>query len=156
MGNTFVLTVVDRSSKIMVFIHVPNAPLLWKQLTYWSNPSFKIMAFPYMLFLTVAQNSYLKSRRDFTTPSELQSDFPLVFTLSQKAKLNISIMNLRLHLYGKSTIIRYLGIFTLPGLNNTHNILTSSATRLSSFHASQGYLPPLFSIQETEVAILSV
>lgn len=92
---------------------------------------------------------------------------PLVSTLSQVAKLNVSTKNLRLHSDLSSTMFIFISVLeylpywikytgTIPEYTTVYNdTLTSSATGLSPFQACLGYQLPLFPVQETEVAIPS-
>lgn len=156
LGNTVILTIIDRFSKTAHFVPLPKLPSAKETAQLLVEHVFKLHGLPSDVvsdrgpqFTALFWKEFCRS---IGASVSLSSGFHPQ-TNGQAERANQSI----------GRILRALAFRNpaswaeqLPWAEYAHNSLPSSATGLSPFQASLGYQPPLFPSQEVDSRVPSV
>ena len=155
-GNTVILTVVDRFSKMAHFIALRKLPSAAETADLLVNHVFKLHGIPADIvsdrgpqFTSRAWQAFCRAIG--ASPSCSSGFHPQTNGQSERANQDLESAL-------RCVSARHPASWSqhLPWIEYSHNSLTSSATGMSPFMVAYGYQPPLFPSQEQEVAVPSV
>lgn len=155
-GNTVVLTIVDRFSKTAHFVALPKLPTALETANIVVKEVFRLHGIPLDIvsdrgpqFISQVWKSFCKA---LGAGVSLSSGFhPQTNGQTERANQDLESALRCVAVQNPSSWSSHL-----PWIEYAHNSLPSSATGLSPFECSLGYLPPLFPGQETDIAVPSV
>ena len=154
-GNTTVLTVVNRFSKMAKFIALPKLPSAKETAEVMMNNVFRAHGFPKDIVSDRGPQFVSRFWREFCrligTKASLTSGYQPEAN-GQTERLNQQLeTGLRCVVHqNPSTWSKHL-----VWVEYAHNSLPTSTTGLSPFHCALGYQPPLFPDNEGEVSVPS-
>lgn len=154
-GNTTVLTVVDRFSKMTRFIALPKLPTAKETAEIMINHVFRVHGFPRDIVSDRGPQCVSRFWREFCrligATASLTSGYHLEAN-GQTERINQQLeTGLRcLVSQNPSTWSKHL-----VWVEYAHNSLPTSATGFSPFKCAYGYEPPVFADQEPEVSVPS-
>lgn len=156
MGNTVILTVVDRFSKSAHFIPLPKLPSAKETAQSVVNHVFKLHGLPTDVVSDRGPQFVSQFWREFCrligATVSLSSGFhPQTNGQAERANQTLGRMLRSLAFQDPSSWCEQL-----PWAEYAHNSLPSSATGLSPFNCCLGYQPPLFPSQEVDASVPSV
>ncbi|KAF7649216.1 hypothetical protein LDENG_00144960 [Lucifuga dentata] len=155
-GNTVILTIVDRFSKAVHFLALPKLPSARETADLLVLHVFRLHGIPLDIVLDRGPQFISQVWRAFCqalgATVSLSSGFHPQ-TNGQTERVN---QDLEAALRCVTAINPASWSTQLAWIEYAHNSLTSTATGLSPFEASLGYLPPLFPSQESELAVPSI
>lgn len=155
-GNTVVLTIVDRFSKAAHFRALPKLPTALETATIVVEHVFRLHGIPLDIVSDRGPQFVSRVWRSFCNALgakvSLSSGFhPQTNGQSERANQDLESTLRCVAAQNPSSWSSYL-----PWVEYAHNSLPSSSTGLSPFECSLGYLPPLFPVQESDIAVPSV
>lgn len=152
-GNTVVFTVVNHFPKFTHFISLHQCyHLAWRHIHMCSRSMASLLT----SFQTETPCLSLKYGRPFVTPWVFPPVLPRVTIINQMARWRDVTRSWRLPYGVWMNKTLPLGNNNLNWIEYAFNTLTSSTPRLFSFEVSFGYSLPIFTRQETEIAVSSV
>ena len=155
-GNTVIFTIVDRFSKTVHFVPLPKLPSASETADLMVQHVYRLHGIPQDIvsdrgpqFTSQVWKAFCKA---LGTSSSLSSGY------HPQTNGQTELTNQDLETALRCVTARHPSswVSQLPWVEYAHNSLTSAATGMSPFMASLGYQPPLFPIQEEEVAVPSV
>uniref|UniRef100_A0AAQ4PFE3 Integrase catalytic domain-containing protein n=1 Tax=Gasterosteus aculeatus aculeatus TaxID=481459 RepID=A0AAQ4PFE3_GASAC len=154
-GNTTVLTVVDRFSKMARFIALPKLPSAKKTAEVMMNNVFKIHGFPKDIVSDRGPQFVSRFWRAFCrligAKASLTSGYhPEANGQTERLNQQLETSLRCLVAQDPSTWSKYL-----VWAEYAHNSLPTSATSFPPFQCVFGYLPPVFADNEPEVSVPS-
>lgn len=155
-GNTVILTVVDRFSKAAHFLALPKLPSALETANLLVDHVFRVHGIP--SDLVSDRGPQFTSRVWKAFARALGASVSLTSGYHPQSNGQAERANQFLESTLRCVTAANPSTWSthLPWVEYAHNSLTSSATGLSPFEASLGYQPPLFPVQEREIAVPSV
>ncbi len=155
-GNTVILTVVDRFSKSVHFVPLPKLPSALETANILVTEVFRVHGIPVDIvsdrgpqFASQVWQAFCKA---LGASASLSSGYhPQSNGQTERANQDLETALRCVSARHPSSWSAHL-----PWIEYAHNSLTSSATGMSPFMAANGFQPPLFPTQESEVAVPSV
>ena len=155
-GNTVILTVVDRFSKMVHYIPLAKLPSALETANLLVLHVFKLHGLP--IDIVSDRGPQFSSRvwkefcRAVGAAASLSSGFhPQTNGQTERANQDLESALRCVASHHPASWSDHL-----PWVEYAHNALSSSATGMSPFMACYGYQPPLFSEQESEASVPSV
>ena len=155
-GNTTILTIVDRFSKAVHFVSLPKLPSALETANLLVLHVFRLHGIPQDIvsdrgpqFASQVWKAFCEA---LGTSASLSSGYHPQ-TNGQTERAN---QDLEASLRCVASRLPASWSTHLPWVEYAHNSLVSSATGMSPFMVANGFQPPLFPCQESEVAVPSV
>lgn len=155
-GNTVILTIVDRFSKAVHFVPLPKLPSALETANLLVLHVFRLHGIP--LDIVSDRGPQFASRVWKAFCQALGASVSLSSGYHPQTNGQTERVNQDLGSALRCVSAKHPASWSthLSWVEYSHNSLVSSATGMSPFMASLGFQPPLFPIQETEVAVPSV
>ncbi|KAF7640703.1 hypothetical protein LDENG_00021870, partial [Lucifuga dentata] len=155
-GNTVILTIVDRFSKMAHFLPLPKLPTVKETAKLMLQHVFRLHGFPADVVSDQGPQFSLVFWREFCTL--VGATVSLTSGFHPQSNGPTERMNQEMETALRCVASRDLSSWSLQLLwvEYAHNTLPSSATGLSPFQYAYGFQPPLFSVEEKEVTCPSV
>lgn len=155
-GNTATLTVVDRFSKAAHFIALPKLPSSRETADLLVMHVFRLHGIP--LDIVSDRGPQFTSQVWKSFCNALGATVSLSSGFHPQSNGQAERTNQGLEAALRCVAARDPSAWSdhLPWVEYSHNSLSSTATGMSPFECSLGYLPPLFPIKEEELAVPSV
>ncbi|XP_061786097.1 uncharacterized protein [Nerophis lumbriciformis] len=155
-GNTVILTVVDRFSKMAHFIPLPKLPSALETAELLTRHVFRLHGIPVDVvsdrgpqFSSAVWKAFCNSLG--ASPSLSSGYHPQTNGQTERTNQDLeAAIRCVCHQQPASWAL------SLSWIEYAHNTLISSATGMSPFHSAYGYQPPVFPSLESEVAVPSV
>ncbi|KAJ8007704.1 hypothetical protein DPEC_G00096930 [Dallia pectoralis] len=155
-GNTVILTVVDRFSKLTHFVPLPKLPSARETADLLVKEVFRIHGLPCDVVSDRGPQFSSVVWKGFCTAIGATVSMSSGFhpqTNGQAERMNQKLeTTLRCLVSSKPTS----WTSQLPWVEYAHNTLPTAATGMSPFQCAYGYQPPLFRSQEKELEVPSV
>ena len=154
-GNTTVLTVVDRFSKMAKFIALPKLPSAKETAEVMMNTVFRVHGFPKDIVSDRGPQFVSRFWREFCRLIGARAS--LTSGYHPEANGQTERLNQQLETGLRCVVHQNPSTWSqhLVWVEYAHNSLPTSATGLSPFHCALGYPPPLFPDNEGEVSVPS-
>uniref|UniRef100_A0A3P9LJV0 Integrase catalytic domain-containing protein n=1 Tax=Oryzias latipes TaxID=8090 RepID=A0A3P9LJV0_ORYLA len=156
LGNTVIFTIVDRFSKAVQFIPLPQLPTATETADLLVNSVFRHHGIPADIvsdrgpqFISQVWKAFCSALG--ATVSLTSGYHPQSNGQAERANQELEAALRCLAAQNPADWAKYL-----VWIEYAHNSHTSSATGISPFEASLGYSPPLFPSQELDLAVPSV
>lgn len=155
-GNTVILTIIDRFSKIAHFVALKKLPTVSETFKLLVEHVFRLHGIPTDIMSDRGPQFTSQVWRAFCTALGAKPSLSSGYHPQSDGQTECLNQELESTLRCITSHIPSTWASYLPWFEYVHNTLTSSATGLSPFEASLGYQPPLFPEQEAELAVPSV
>ena len=154
-GNTAVLTVVDRFSKMAHFIALPKLPTAKETAELMMQHVFRIHGFPRDIVSDRGPQFVSRFWREFCRL--IGATTSLTSGYHPEANGQTERLNQQLETGLRCLVSQNPASWSshLVWVEYAHNTLPTSATGLSPFHCVHGYQPPLFPDSESEATVPS-
>ena len=154
-GNTTVLTVVDRFSKMVRFIALPKLPSAKEAAEVMMTQVFRIHGFPKDIVSDRGPQFISKFWKEFC--SLIGATASLTSGYHPEANGQTERLNQQLETGLRCVVNQNPSTWSehLVWVEYAHNSLPTSATGISPFHCAFGYQPPLFPDNEREASVPS-
>ena len=154
-GNTTVLTVVDRFSKMTHFIALPKLPSAKEMAEVMMHNVFRLHGFPKDIVSDRGPQFVSRFWKEFCRL--IGATVSLSSGYHPESSGQTERLNQELETCLRCLVSQNPSSWSehLTWVEYAHNILPTSATGLSPFHCVYGYQPPLFSATEKEVTVPS-
>ena len=154
-GNTTVLTVVDRFSKMAHFIALPKLPSAKETADVMMNNVFRLHGFPRDIVSDRGPQFISKFWKEFC--HLLGATVSLTSGYHPQSNGQTERLNQELETCLRCLVSQNQASWSkhLTWVEYAHNTLPTSATGLSPFQCAYGYQPPLFQETEGEVTVPS-
>ena len=155
-GNTVILTIVDRFSKAVHFIPLAKLPSALETATLLVQHVFRLHGIPADIVSDRGPQFSARVWKAFC--QALGASVSLSSGYHPQTNGQTERANQDLGAALRCVSSRHPASWSthLPWVEYAHNSLVCSATGMSPFMAANGYQPPLFPAQETDVAVPSV
>lgn len=155
-GNTTILTIVDRFSKMVHFIPLSKLPSALETASLLTQHVFRLHGIPQDIVSDRGPQFSSQVWRAFCRALGASASLSSGYhpqTNGQTERVNQDLESAL-----RCVTARNPASWStcLPWVEYAHNSLVSSATGMSPFMASNGFQPPLFPAQEADVAVPSV
>lgn len=155
-GNTVVLTIVDRFSKAVHFVALPKLPSALETAELLVLHVFRLHGIPLDIVSDRGPQFTSQVWKAFCQALGASVSLSSGFHPQTNGQTERANQDLEAALRCMSARNPSNWSVHLPWIEYAHNSLTSTATGMTPFECSLGYLPPLFPAQEAEVAVPSV
>lgn len=154
-GNTTVLTVVDRFSKMAHFLALPKLPTAKETAICMMNNVFRIHGFPRDIVSDRGPQFVSRFWQEFC--KLIGATASLTSGYHPEANGQTERLNQQLETSLRCLVAQSPASWSehLTWVEYAHNSLPTSATGMSPFHCVFGYQPPVFSESEPEVSVPS-
>ena len=154
-GNTTVLTVVDRFSKMTRFIALPKLPSAKETAEIMMNNVFKVHGFPKDIVSDRGPQFVSRFWREFCRLIGAKAS--LTSGYHPEANGQTERLNQQLETGLRCLVSQNPSTWSkhLVWVEYAHNLLPTSATGMSPFKCAFGYQPPVFADNELEVSVPS-
>ena len=154
-GNTTVLTVVHRSSKMTRFIALPKLPSAKETAEIMMNNVFKVHGFPKDIVSDRGPQFVSRFWREFCRLIGAKAS--LTSGYHPEANGQTERLNQQLETGLRCLVSQNPSTWSkhLVWVEYAHNLLPTSATGMSPFKCAFGYQPPVFADNELEVSVPS-
>ena len=154
-GNTTVLTVVDRFSKMARFVALPKLPSAKETAEVMMSQVFRVHGFPKDIVSDRGPQFVSKFWREFCRL--IGATASLTSGYHPEANGQTERLNQQLETGLRCVVHQNPSTWSkhLVWVEYAHNSLPTSATGLSPFHCALGYQPPLFPDNEKEASVPS-
>lgn len=155
-GNTVILTIVDRFSKTVHFVPLPKLPSALETANLLVLHVFRLHGIPQDIVSDRGPQFSSQVWKAFCQALGASASLSSGYHPQTNGQTERANQDLEAAL--RCVASRHPASWSthLPWVEYAHNSLVSSATGMSPFMASMGFQPPLFPIQENEVAVPSV
>ncbi|KAK5881428.1 hypothetical protein CesoFtcFv8_022227 [Champsocephalus esox] len=155
-GNDTILTIVDRFSKAVHFVPLPKLPSALETATLLTQHVFRLHGIPQDIVSDRGPQFSSQVWRAFCRALGASASLSSGYHPQTKGQTEWANQDLGTALRCVASRNPASWSLHLPWVEYAHNSLVFSATCMSPFMASNGFQPPLFPVQEREVAVPSV
>uniref|UniRef100_A0A8D0AQG0 Reverse transcriptase n=1 Tax=Sander lucioperca TaxID=283035 RepID=A0A8D0AQG0_SANLU len=155
-GNDTILTIVDRFSKAVHFVALPKLPSAAETADLMVNHVFRIHSIPLDVVSDRGPQFTSQVWKAFCQALGAKVSLSSGYHPQSNGQTERANQDLKSALRCVCACNPSAWSSQLTWIEYTHNSLTCSATGLSPFEVSLGYSPPLFPVQESEIAVPSV
>ncbi|KAK2912287.1 hypothetical protein Q8A73_006400 [Channa argus] len=155
-GNTTVLTIIDRFSKAVHFVPLPKLPTATETAELLTQHVLRLHGIPRDIVLDRGPQFVSQVWKAFCKALGATVSLSSGFHPQSNGQTERANQSLETALRCVTSSNPATWSSFIPWIEYAHNSLTSSATGLSPFMCSLGYQLPMFTNQETEIAVPSV
>ena len=155
-GNTVILTVVDRFSKAAHFIPLPKLPSALETANLLVIHVFRLHGIPVDIVSDRGPQFSARTWKAFCQALGASVSLSSGYHPQTNGQTELANQDLGAALRCVTALHPASWSTHLSWIEYAHNSLVCSATGMSPFMASNGFQPPLFPSQETDVAVPSV
>ncbi|KAJ8282532.1 hypothetical protein COCON_G00050510, partial [Conger conger] len=155
-GNTIILTIVDRFSKAVHFVALPKLPSALETAKLLTSHVFRLHGIPLDIVSDRGPQFVSHVWQQFCHALGAQVSLSTGFHPQTNGQCERGNQDLESALRCVAARNPSAWSSHLPWIEYAHNSLTCAAIGMSPFKAMMGYQPPLFLVQEDDIAVPSV
>uniref|UniRef100_A0A3P9BXA9 Gypsy retrotransposon integrase-like protein 1 n=1 Tax=Maylandia zebra TaxID=106582 RepID=A0A3P9BXA9_9CICH len=155
-GNTVILTIIDRFSKVAHFIALPKLPTALETARLLATHVFRLHGIPEDIVSDRGPQFTSRVWKEFCNSLGAKVSLSSGYHPQSNGQSERANQELETALRCVASTNQTIWSEELPWIEYAHNSLTASATGRSPFEASLGYQPPLFPAVEGEHSVPSV